>query len=331
MLAEPDPVAAFLAAHEAGDPVALATSGTSSGAPRWVVRSTGSWVTSFPAYSRLAEVGAGSRVWLPGPLEATMNLFAAVHAAAVGARVVAAVEDATHAALTPSALARALDDGAPLGGRMLVVAGDRLSPGLHDRAVAAGARLRHYYGAAELSFVAWGRHARDLRAFPGVQVEARDGEVWARSPYLCTGYDGSPGPLRWDRHGFATVGDRGRLGQDPDGTGALLLVRGRPGTLAVGGSTVEVAGIESVLAGAATGEVVVVGVPHPVLGEVPAAVLTRAEDVAPVRRLARAELTGPRRPRVWYLLERLPLTPAGKPDRAAVEQAVAGPDARRLV
>ena len=90
-----------------------------------------------------------------------------------------------------------------------MVAGDRLPVALHDRAVAAGARVHHYYGAAELSFVAWGAHADDLRPFPGVEVAVRDGEVWVRSPYVCSGYDGSPGPLRVDPDGFATVGDRG--------------------------------------------------------------------------------------------------------------------------
>ena len=77
--------------------------------------------------------------------------------------------------------------------------------------------MHHYYGAAELSFVAWGAHADDLRPFPGVEVSVREGEVWVRSPYLCTGYDGPPGPLRRDGDGFATVGDRGSMRGRPAG------------------------------------------------------------------------------------------------------------------
>ena len=44
---------------------------------------------------------------MPGPLAATMNLFAAVHATVAGATLVDALADATHAHLTPGDLARA--------------------------------------------------------------------------------------------------------------------------------------------------------------------------------------------------------------------------------
>ena len=91
-----DPVAAFLAAHAAGAPVSLGTSGT-SGAARSVVRTTGSWVSSFHHVASLAGLTPSSRVWVPGPLAATMNLFAAVHAAFLGARRVDGPAEATHA------------------------------------------------------------------------------------------------------------------------------------------------------------------------------------------------------------------------------------------
>ena len=52
----------------------------------------------------------------------------------------------------------------------VTVAGDRLTARLRDRARAAGAEVSHYYGAAELSFVAWGQHAGDLRPFPDVET-----------------------------------------------------------------------------------------------------------------------------------------------------------------
>ena len=56
-------VAGFLAAHAAGEPVALGTSGT-SGAPRGVVRSTGSWVDSFGTVAGLSGLTPSSRVWV---------------------------------------------------------------------------------------------------------------------------------------------------------------------------------------------------------------------------------------------------------------------------
>jgi long-chain acyl-CoA synthetase len=319
-------VAGFLAADADGARIALPTSGT-SGAPRWIVRTTASWTSSFAPVSALTGLTSSSRVWVPGPLSATMNLFAAVHTACVSARLVDEAGSATHAHLTPSSLARALEERVPLEGLTVVVAGDRLSPALHARAVAAGARVHHYYGAAELSFVAWGPHAEDLRAFPGVEVAVPDGEVWARSPYLCDGYDGLPGPLRRTPDGFATVGDTGEL---RDGR---LTVSGRPGAVTVGGSTVSLAEVEATLASRAEGEVSVVGLPHDTWGTLLAVVLTVPSDHPGLIAVARDQLTGAARPRLWFHLDRLPQTAAGKVDRQALVSLLSGDGgrARRLV
>ncbi len=289
-----------------------------------MVRTTASWTGSFSHVSRLTGASAQSRVWVPGPLTASMNLFAAVHARLTGASLVAKPHTMTHAHLTPVRLRRCLDDRVPLAGATVVVAGDRLSPALAEEAESAGARVCHYYGAAELSFVAWGRHAEDLQPFPEVEVVARDGELWVRSPWVCLGYDGPPGPLRRDGDGYATVGDRGRL---VDGR---VLVTGRPGAVTTGGATVVAADVEAVLREAARGEVVVVGLPHGVLGEVVAAVLTDARDHGPLREAA-AALPSVARPRVWFHVRRLPLTTAGKVDRLALAGVAAAPGAVRLV
>jgi len=284
-------------------------------------------VSSFATFSGLTRTGPRSRVWVPGPLTASMNLFAAVHATQLSAPLVDGPADATHAHLTPSALAGALDDRLPLAGLTLVVAGDRLSPALHDRAVRAGAEVLHYYGASELSFVAWGSHGDDLRPFPGVDVAVRDGEIWVRSPYVCSEYDGAPGPMRLAADGFMTVGDRGRL---EDGR---LAVAGRPDAVLVGGSTVEPAEVEAVLRGSARGDLVVLGLPHHSLGHVLAVALTSPRDHDPLLRLARARLDGPLRPRLWFHVGVLPRTAASKVDREALTAQLLGDDgpARRLV
>jgi acyl-CoA synthetase (AMP-forming)/AMP-acid ligase II len=319
-----DPVRAVLEAHERGRPVALLTSGT-SGAPRAVVRTTASWVGSFPYVAELTGLDRDSRVWLPGPRVTTMNLFAAVHAAWAGARVVEEPATATHVHLTPARLAEALDDGTDLSGRHLVVAGDRLGSHLAERAASAGARVSHYYGAAELSFVAWGGHEHDLRPFPGVEVDLRDGEIWARSPYLCDGYDGPAGPLRRDGDGFATVGDHGRL------EAGVLHVLGRgEQAVTVGGATVHVTDVEAALQPHLSGEVAVLGVPHGRLGQVLAAVLTDDRERESARRAAADLLAGAGRPRVWFHLPRLPVTHGGKLDRSTLAALVTGGDARRL-
>jgi long-chain acyl-CoA synthetase len=296
-----------------------------------VVRSTASWVDSFPHVARLTGLGAGDRVWVPGPSASTMNLFAAVLAQWSGAATVEEPAAATHAHLTPLHLVRALDAGVPLAGVHVTVAGDRLDEGLHDRATAAGARVSHYYGAAELSFVAWGPHAGALRPFPGVEVEPRPSaegydELWVRSAYLCSHYLGTGGPMRRDDRGFATVGDRGAVADD-----GVVRVGGRGGlAVTTGGATVHVDDVEQVLGQAVRSQVAVVAVPHGTFGEVVAAVLTDSDDHGPARAAARRDLEPAQRPRLWFEVEALPTTAAGKLDRVALVAAVAAGAARRL-
>ncbi len=286
----------------------LRTGGTTR-TPRVVTRTTSSWVASFDAVTDLSGIGPGSRVWVPGPGSGSMNVFARVQAAWAGASVVGDVAEATHAVLTPSALDALLDRAFPPG-LAVVVAGAPLGRARADRAEAAGLVVHHYYGAAELSFVAWGRDAASLRPFPGVEVELRDGEVWVRSPYVAEGHA--------DADGWATVGDRGAW---EDG---VLVLHGRPDAVTTGGATVLVAEVEAVLRAHARGEVVVLGVPHPTLGEVLAAVVTDERDPPALAAVARKELVDAARPRRWEHVAALPLTSAGKVDRAALAQRLYG-------
>jgi acyl-CoA synthetase (AMP-forming)/AMP-acid ligase II len=318
VLAAPDPLSAVAAAAP-DDLLAFRTAGT-GGRPRTVLRTSRSWVESFPHVSDLLGISAESRVWVPGPLTASMNLFGAAHARGAGAALVAEPGDATHAHVTPSALRRLLADRPEvLAGLRVVVAGDRLPASLHGAAVAAGAHVSHYYGAAELSFVAWGDHAGALRPFPGVEVEARDGELWVRSPYVCAGYAEPEHLLRRDPDGWSTVGDRGTVEID-----GRVTVLGRAGGVTTAGATVLEADVEHALQQAAAGEVAVVGVPHPDLGQVVAAVVTDPDDVVRLREVSRRVLAAPQQPRRWFHLESLPLTANGKVDKAAVVRAVQG-------
>lgn len=322
LAAEPDPAAAFATALGSGTLLRLPTSGSSS-SPRHVLRTPASWADSFPAVSELTGIDGGSRVWVPGPPTSTMNLFAVVHAGHVGAALVDDSVKATHAVLTPTALSRLVASG-PVPPMTVVVAGDRLGPALHDRCVDAGLTVHHYYGAAELSFVAWGSHADALRPFPGVEVLGEDGSLWVRSPFVCEGYDGAPGPFERRPDGFSTVGD---LGEVRDGH---VVVHGRPEAVTTGSATVLVADVEAALAGVGGGEVVVLGLPHEDLGSVLAAVLTDPADVAPARERAREVLTPAARPRLWLSCADPPLTAAGKVDREALRRAATAGDLPRL-
>ncbi len=279
-----------------------------------VLRSTASWWDSFEAYAGLTGVAAGARVWVPGPLSATMNLFAAVHAHVSGATLSGDPATATHACLTPAQLDR-LGSRLPTG-TAVVVAGDRLPAALAERAIALGLRVSHYYGAAELSFVAAG--SSGLTAFPGVEIELRDEVIWVRSAYVCEGYAEGAGPLLM-QDGWATVGDTGRW-DAAEGERRRLVVLGRPDHVVTAGATVSLAAVEEELARAARGPLAVCGLPHPTLGSVLTAVLTDAADLEPARAYAREHLSPAQRPRRWHVLDTLPLTPAGKLDRSALTQ-----------
>lgn len=311
--------AALRAAHAAGGSLRIATSGT-SGRPRHVVRSAASWVDSFPVVAGMCGLSSASRAWVPGPLTASMNAYAACLVDHLGAVTVTDPREATHAFCTPTALARLLDRGHqgvhhrhPL---TVVVAGDRLTPGLADRAEAAGHTVHHYYGAAQLSFVGWGRDADSLVLFPRVRAAAIDGELWVTSPWLCRAEEGPDPVLRVTERGgerWMTVGDRGSVSAD-----RRLIVTGRSDAVTTAGATVVLADVEAALRPYTRGELVVVGRPHPTLGMVLVAVCTDPRDTEALPSLARRELPPSHRPRHWSTIDALPTTAAGKIDRASL-------------
>ena len=100
-----------------------------------------------------------------------------------------------------------------------------------------------------------------------------------------------------------------------------------------GGATVDVAEVESVLAGApGVSDVVVLAISHRDLGHVVGAVVERAGeavDAASLRELrgwARARLTPQALPRRWHLTTSLPRTSGGKVDRVAAGDLLRAPD-----
>lgn len=307
----------------------VVTSGT-SGRPRPVIRTAASWTTSFGPLAELAGITLDDRVLLTGPLHATMHLFAAVHTLVLGAELTDRPESATAVHAVPAVLAdliAALPERAPL--RTAVVAGSALPAAIGDRALGRGIAVTEYYGAAELSFVAVGRHPGPLLPFPGAAVDLRAGRLWVRSPYLSLGYpDDVDGPFQRDDNGFATVGDL--ADRAPDGG---LIIRGRgDAAITTGGATVIAEDVEAALASLpAVAAAAVVGVPHARLGQVVTAIIepVPGADLSGVRAAARALLRDQSRPRRWLITDRLPRTPGGKiardqVARAATQQA-AGP------
>lgn len=303
----------FWSAHRRHQLIGLRTSGTTTGNGRIIVRTTDSWVDSFPPTARICALTSADTVWIPGPMGATMNLFAACLAQHTGARwTVDDPRSATVWQLTPARLTKVLDAGLPGSDRLrgVIVAGDGLSPVVRDRARAAGLAVTHYYGAAELSMIAMGSCRDDLELFDRVEVSIRSGHIWVRSPWLSRGYlhPHPRGSLRVDPDGFATVGDHGEL------DGLHLTVTGRDGAVTTAGQTVLLAPLLARLQPLAHGDVFLVGSPREGVGEVLTAVVTEAGDLPVLRRWARAHLEGADRPRRWLCVPDPPLTEAGKID-----------------
>ena len=187
-------------------PFLLGLSSGTSGVPKAFVRSAASWRESFIQSSRYFSVGPGTITLAPGPLAASMNLYALGESLHAGGTFVALPRFTPGAALdamarhgvnrlvlVPAILellaARGLATGR--GGEkvhQIVCAGSSLSRHAADlaRMWAPNATIQQYYGAAELGFVAASTvhphgsgsgPANDGvgTAFPGVQLSIRDG------------------------------------------------------------------------------------------------------------------------------------------------------------
>jgi long-chain acyl-CoA synthetase len=306
---------------ELGDPpngaeVMVTTSG-STGRPRVVARTWESWECSLEPFTQVTGLRPGDRIAVTGPLHASMHLFGALHALALGATLVGDPAQATVVHAVPSTLDALLRAG--LRPRVAIVAGSGLGDALARRAHEAGVTVVEYYGAAELSFVAARRWPEPLTSFPAVEIDVRDDLLWAKSPYLALGYAGRSGPLLVSPDGFATVGDRAEW------DGSVLRVRGRgDAAITTGGSTVLAEDIEAVLAELpGVLAVVVVGTPHERFGELVTAVLELDTDAQPtmIRQLAHQRLQASALPRRW-LEARLPRIAGGKPARASVRDGI---------
>ncbi|GAA1316119.1 class I adenylate-forming enzyme family protein [Brachybacterium tyrofermentans] len=313
---------------------ATLTSGT-SGTPRIVLRSAASWERSFDSVSALLasprDADAEQRILLPSPPASSLTLFSLAHALAGGPRPI--LPDGTDRAEatvlhgTPQALSAALAADELPRLRTALVGGSHLPAGLRAQAEARGLRVVAYYGAAELSFVALDT-GEGLRAFPGVELEIRDGELWVRSPYTARGYLGGPGPMRTDG-GWGSVGDLATL---EDG---VLTVQGRgDAAILTASATVIPDEVETGLrALPGIADAVVLGLPTDGIGALVAAMIEPEPGAPPptareLRTMATARFTSSHRPRIWFEGP-LPRTATGKPARAEALRRIQAGEARR--
>jgi acyl-CoA synthetase (AMP-forming)/AMP-acid ligase II len=164
------------------------------------------------------------------------------------------------------------------------------------------------------------RIAREHAGSRSAGEEQAPGEVQVRSRYLPDGYHGRAwGEQELAGDGWFRTGDLGHL----DGAGNLTIAGRAKEVVNVGGFNVFPAEVESfLLTHPAIEQAVVVGVPHPAMGEALAAFVVAApnETLEPreVVRFAREGIAGYKLPYAVQVLEVLPLLASGKPDRRAL-------------
>lgn len=213
----------------------------------------------------------------------------------------------------------------------LMVSGSPLSPSrLAEALEVLGPVVFHGYGQTETGMIAMVTPA-ELLAVPAalasvgrppavVRVSLRDGELYVRTPAQATSYWADPAESAavfvdgWVRtRDLATVDEDGWL---------RLLGRARD-VVIVNAVLVHAGPVERVLAGDdAVAEAYVVGAPDEETGEavhayvVPAA--GRTPDPAALRSLVAARLGELAVPRTLTVIDRVPVAPSGKPDKAAL-------------
>jgi long-chain acyl-CoA synthetase len=301
-----------------------ALTGGSLGAPKRVARQVASWQASFAVNAGLFGIGPGVRVAVPGRLCHSLPLYAALEGVHLGAevhlldgmradRAGAALAGMDVVYATPTQM-RAVLAGPWPGLRHIVLGGERLDAGLRsDLAKAAPqARVTEFYGAAETSFITMTDETTPEgsvgRAYPGVEIEVREGVIWVRSPYLAQGGT------------WVTVGEMGRM------EGEYLFLQGRIGRMVtVAGQNVFLDEIEHWMLGLpGVSRVAVVAVVDARRGHVVEAFVqgTRAQEAA-IMAAVRGKLGAMVAPRRLHWCDDWPELASGKTDLVALQRALA--------
>ena len=228
----------------------------------------------------------------------------------------------------PSYLYRLLDDTGPIPGLVHVTTGGApLLPSRYAEAIARyGPIVAQAYGQFEsfaITYLDHGDAAAHLTSVgqpvPGVEVKIEDGQVLVRSPGTMTGYWRRPDlTAEVLRDGWLRTGDLGSLVD-----GHLMLAGRAAEAIVVNADTCYVAPIEAALASHPdVAQAAVVGVPDARTGQAIHAVVEplpgRSPDPDALRRTVSEQVTPEHVPQHVTLVDRLPLTPLGKPDKKAL-------------
>ncbi|MEV8023992.1 AMP-binding protein [Microbacterium sp. NPDC080220] len=211
----------------------------------------------------------------------------------------------------------------------VLVGGQALPPALSERAAALGARVVRTYGSTETS----GGCVYDGRPLEGVRMRIADGEVQLSGPTLADGYLGEPeltaevfvrdaDGTRWYR-----TGDTGSV-ED----GVLRVTGRRDNVIVSGGVNVSLDRVEQAVRTVPGLEgAVIVPTTDERWGAASVVVLSRAaladrtepDVLDEARRVVAAAIGAPARPRELLVLDAVPLTTSGKPDRALLRRLLA--------
>ena len=311
----------------AGTALVVRTSGT-AGAPRGVVLRHDALRATVAASLRRLACEPGDRWLCVLPLHHVAGLLVALRARALGAEpiihpgfdvdAITAETAATHVALVPTMLHRLLDHGVDLSRfRRILLGGAAATPGLLERARAAGALVTTTYGMTETA----GGCVYDGVPLDGVAAAVDpDGRVLLRGPVLADGYRNGRAlePLTTD--GWLRTNDLGRWGDD-----GRLVVTGRADDVVVtGGVNVSTTAVAAVLQDhAGVAEAAVVGVEDPEWGHQLVAYIVPTDPARPpsleqLRAFVRARCEPTHAPRDVIIVAALPRTALGKIDRGAL-------------
>jgi long-chain acyl-CoA synthetase len=215
--------------------------------------------------------------------------------------------------------------------KLMITGGDRLSPNLHEQALRiTGKDIMEGYGLTETSPVvavnrSYEEHRQgtvgpflkgyewQLRTEKGLKTDKNEGVLWVRGPSVTKGYFQAPDMTaeRFDGDWFNT-GDYVRI-ED----GYITILDRVTDIIIVGGFNVYPQEVELVLhAHPAVQTAIVVGMPHPVNGEVPKAFIQKKEGAQitelEIVKYCKEQLAHFKVPRKIEFVDNFPLSGTGK-------------------
>lgn len=310
--------------------LALLTTGNlraSAEATATVLGGPGRWLLALPPW-HIAGFQVLVRSVLAGTVPVAMDRAGSFDAAAFAAAASAMGPGRRYTSLVPAQLTRLLDHEpgrrAAATFDAVLVGGAALAPALRERAQAAGIPVVATYGMSESA----GGCVYDGTPLPGVQARVDpDGRIRLGGPVVAAGYLGDPartreafgeeGGTRWFR-----TDDLGAL----DGDGRLRVLGRADDVINTGGVKVSAAVVEAAVVAAGLcppDRFVVIGMPDAHLGEAVTLVAERGAgipELEAVREALRERTIREALPRRLELLEALPRTAIGKPDRPALRR-----------